>query len=191
MSPRTSKQFEELRKSSKENIIRSALTLFSSHGFFNTSIRQIAKQAGISVGLLYNYFKSKEELLTEIVTNSFETMGEEEETREKTGSRYIEQVIRRFFQLLRTRQDMLRMMVQLGLQSKKFVFVNALLRKKYDHQILKLKEHLSVSESGKYQWEAHLLMATMDGILFQLLVLGDTVPLEEMEAALVEKYLEK
>lgn len=36
-------------------------------GFYATSISDIAKKAGISKGLLYNYYKGKEELLSEMV----------------------------------------------------------------------------------------------------------------------------
>ncbi|WP_459735762.1 TetR/AcrR family transcriptional regulator, partial [Peribacillus sp. N1] len=36
-------------------------------GYFATSISEIDNQAGISKGLLYNYYKVKEELLSEIV----------------------------------------------------------------------------------------------------------------------------
>ncbi|PMX98555.1 TetR/AcrR family transcriptional regulator, partial [Pseudomonas sp. MPR-R5A] len=35
--------------------------------YYATSINDIAKQAGISKGLLYNYYKGKEELLAEMV----------------------------------------------------------------------------------------------------------------------------
>lgn len=66
MTPRTENQFEEIRETKKTLIVDSALHLFAEHGFHATSIRQIAKKAKISKGLMYNYFESKEELLKEI-----------------------------------------------------------------------------------------------------------------------------
>ncbi|MDN5072464.1 TetR/AcrR family transcriptional regulator [Aliarcobacter butzleri] len=52
--------------SSKENkkntIIENALKLFSQKGFYNTTIPDIAKSMQMSVGNMYNYFASKEEL---------------------------------------------------------------------------------------------------------------------------------
>ncbi|MCG3710465.1 TetR/AcrR family transcriptional regulator [Aliarcobacter butzleri] len=52
--------------SSKENkkntIIENALKLFSQKGFYNTTIPDIAKAMQMSVGNMYNYFASKEEL---------------------------------------------------------------------------------------------------------------------------------
>jgi AcrR family transcriptional regulator len=67
MSPRTSEQFEEIREEKKTLIMETALDLFATQGFYSTSIQDIAKKAGISKGLLYNYFDSKEELMRSII----------------------------------------------------------------------------------------------------------------------------
>ena len=69
--PKTEKQFEQIRKEKKELILGTALELFAENGFHATSINQIAKKAGISKGLTYNYFESKNDILTEIVDNGF------------------------------------------------------------------------------------------------------------------------
>ena len=68
MSPRSAKQFKEIRKEKKDHIMEVALELFAENGFHATSISQIAKKAGISKGLTYNYFESKKELLDELIT---------------------------------------------------------------------------------------------------------------------------
>ncbi|MRR22963.1 TetR/AcrR family transcriptional regulator [bacterium] len=70
MSPRTPYQFEEMREEKKALIMDVALEQFSDHGFHATTINHIAKHAGISKGLMYNYFKSKEELLAAIINRS-------------------------------------------------------------------------------------------------------------------------
>ncbi len=70
MSPRTALQFEEIREEKKTLIMNVALEHFSEVGFHATTINHIARHAGISKGLMYNYFKSKEELLSEIVIRS-------------------------------------------------------------------------------------------------------------------------
>ena len=44
-----------------------ALELFASEGFSHCSIAQLASHAGISKGLMYNYFESKEALLIAII----------------------------------------------------------------------------------------------------------------------------
>ncbi|MDD3008830.1 MULTISPECIES: TetR/AcrR family transcriptional regulator [Arcobacter] len=50
------------KENKKNNIIENALKLFSQKGFYNTTIPDIAKAMKMSVGNMYNYFASKEEL---------------------------------------------------------------------------------------------------------------------------------
>ena len=47
----------------KERIADAAATLFLSGGYHSTSVREIAQKAGLSVGSVFNYFTSKEEIL--------------------------------------------------------------------------------------------------------------------------------
>lgn len=71
MSPRTSKQFADIREEKKKLIKDTALELFAANGFHSTSINQIAQKANISKGLTYNYFKSKNDILIEIIEDGF------------------------------------------------------------------------------------------------------------------------
>lgn len=47
-------------------ILDSAVTIFARKGYHGTRISDIAKEAGIAYGLVYHYFKSKEEILLSI-----------------------------------------------------------------------------------------------------------------------------
>ena len=59
----------------RESIIQTALQLFSSNGFHKTTIPDIAKKLGMSVGNLYNYFSSKDILAQEIIKYTSEILG--------------------------------------------------------------------------------------------------------------------
>ena len=72
MSPRTEEQFQKIREEKKALIMETALELFANEGYHNASINDIAKKAGISKGLIYNYFDSKEELIKTIIFKSFD-----------------------------------------------------------------------------------------------------------------------
>ncbi|WP_195576419.1 TetR/AcrR family transcriptional regulator [Paenibacillus sp. 1001270B_150601_E10] len=65
--PRTKEENERIRQAAKEKIHAAAMTLFIQKGYHATSIDDVAKQANISKGLLYNYYKGKEELLAVMV----------------------------------------------------------------------------------------------------------------------------
>ncbi|ACL16779.1 TetR/AcrR family transcriptional regulator [Methanosphaerula palustris] len=47
----------------REKILTTALTLFTSRGFSGTPTSLISKEAGVSTGTLFFYFKTKEELI--------------------------------------------------------------------------------------------------------------------------------
>lgn len=65
--PRTKEQYEAMRKATVEKIQSAAITLFAQKGFAATGVQDIADEAGISVGLLYRHYKTKEELFNELV----------------------------------------------------------------------------------------------------------------------------
>ena len=46
-----------------------ALDLFDRDGFENVAVEQIAQAAGCSVGNIYHYFKSKDELIIQVTSN--------------------------------------------------------------------------------------------------------------------------
>lgn len=50
----------------------SAVSLFSTKGYAATSIQDIVKHSGLSVGTVYNYFTNKEELLTSLIEEGWE-----------------------------------------------------------------------------------------------------------------------
>jgi AcrR family transcriptional regulator len=72
MAPRTQEQFEEMRETRRKQIMDAALGLFASEGFAHCSISMLAQHAGISKGLMYNYFDSKEDLLSAIIDNGLD-----------------------------------------------------------------------------------------------------------------------
>jgi AcrR family transcriptional regulator len=65
--PRTPAENERIRQAAKDKIHAATIALFVKKGYHATSIDDVAKQAQISKGLLYNYYKGKEELLSEMV----------------------------------------------------------------------------------------------------------------------------
>jgi len=66
MPPRSKKDLATLKLQRRELIIETALSLFSESSFSGTTMEQIAKKAGVSKGLVYIYFESKDVLLHSI-----------------------------------------------------------------------------------------------------------------------------
>lgn len=51
----------------RHKILLTALNLFQSNGYHGTSMRQIAKQAGVALGGIYNHFSSKDALFLAVL----------------------------------------------------------------------------------------------------------------------------
>ncbi len=68
--PRTKEQFEKMRKATRDKIQLAAMRLFVQKGFGSTSVHEISDLAGISIGLLYRQYKTKEELFNDLVEYS-------------------------------------------------------------------------------------------------------------------------
>lgn len=62
MPYRTPKHVQEKKDEKKQHILDMSLQLFAEKGFANTLIQDICKAAGVSVGSMYFYFSSKEEV---------------------------------------------------------------------------------------------------------------------------------
>lgn len=55
----------------KETLLIEGSELLLKHGYTNLNIRDVAKNSGIAVGTFYNYFSNKDELVREIILNSW------------------------------------------------------------------------------------------------------------------------
>lgn len=63
---------EQKRQETVDKIIRSAIDLFSKHGYHNTQVMDVVRAANISAGTFYNYFKDKRELYERITRENFD-----------------------------------------------------------------------------------------------------------------------
>jgi AcrR family transcriptional regulator len=102
------KKMDKERK--REEIVKTACKLFAKKGYYNTTIPDIAEAMGMSVGNLYNYFSSKEELAKYIMQYSSKLLGNEirkinEEdisTKEK-----VYKIVKRFFEIAEEQPELI------------------------------------------------------------------------------------
>jgi len=66
-------QGKKMREVTRGKILSAASSLFAEKGLLGTSAKDIAKKADVSTGLMYHYFKTKEDMFNAIVS---ETMKE-------------------------------------------------------------------------------------------------------------------
>ncbi|WP_353626055.1 TetR family transcriptional regulator [Bacillus sp. JCM 19041] len=66
--PRTKEQYEAMRTASRNKIHSAAIKLFAIKGLAGTNVQDIADLAGISIGLMYRHYKTKDDLFNELVS---------------------------------------------------------------------------------------------------------------------------
>ena len=72
-------QYQKTTEKKKQAIIQAALRLFKEKGFKETSIKSIAEAAEVSPVSIYNYFGSKDNLVTLCVNDLFEEITQQAE----------------------------------------------------------------------------------------------------------------
>lgn len=66
--------FERAPEERKEKVLEVGIEEFSSNGYENANINVIAKKAGISIGLMYKYFSTKEDLFITCVQRGMQIL---------------------------------------------------------------------------------------------------------------------
>ncbi len=191
MSPRTKKQLKEIRRNRKESIVASAMKLFAENGYQNVTISTIAKAAGISKGLMYNYFDNKEHLLKEIIIEGIRQMMADIDkvdtalvTRE-----IIVKLIESNFQMMKTDLQYWQLYISVISQPK----VMNLVKNEVMAMIMPYLTMISTyyQNKGVKNPMAHtfLVGALMDGIALDYAMAPDEFPLDEVKEIIIEKLL--
>ena len=69
------KSYTEEEKAARRNqILTVSLALFEKEGYDGTSMRQVADKCGLSLGVLYYYFKNKEDIVSFLSLQSMEKL---------------------------------------------------------------------------------------------------------------------
>ncbi len=190
--PRTPAQLEQIREESRERILRSACRLFARHGFAATPVRRIAEDAGVSQGLLYNYFAGKEDLLRAIfersmvdVQRSFARAGAG-----TTAAVQGERLVRSAFATVRENLAFWRLTYQLRMQPGVLEGLGDELVRAWPEAIRRqLEELLRAAGVPSPGIEARLLFAAIDGVAQHYAIDPDHYPLDEVGTALVRRFL--
>ena len=90
------------RQQKEKQIVQSAIKLFSSKGYHSTKMDDVAKQSKISKGLIYFYFKNKEDLYMAVTKKAFDELKDVfKETVKAKDRKGIDQVMDLFHNLLK------------------------------------------------------------------------------------------
>lgn len=188
--PRTKEQFEEIRIKTKHKILENALKLFAKKGFKGTSISDIAKSAGISKGLAYNYFKNKDELMLAVFGLLEEEFGEIfiSMERESDPSRKLKEMINATFKKLQEDEKFWRLYFNFVMLPELNKEANALLSNILAEALKMLEEIFKDMRIPNPSEESKIFASIIDGVCFHYMFSKKEYPIEKMRKYLIKKY---
>lgn len=193
MSPKSKQQFAIERERSTRAIKQAALQLFAHKGYAHTTISDIASEAGISKGLMYNYFNSKEALLEAIVSEAVDEGWKLMETMisDDNGDpvEQLRQLVNATVLMVKSNLTFWKFMTSLAFQMDVMERLEPLLKRQREaatQLAVQIFERMGRKEP---LLEAYLFGAALDGLFLYYMILESTFPLEQMSDFLIKKLM--
>ncbi|GLC29514.1 TetR/AcrR family transcriptional regulator [Clostridium omnivorum] len=171
----------------KQKIIEAAKNVICKNGITGATIRTIAEEAGMSTGAIYHYYKSKEDILYDVMDKSLseasriaEKSHSKKQSRDELIEEIYENIAKRF-----NKNDENRVQFYLAQEA---MLGNIELTEKFkfkykewiDHTV-ELIENMYGKHDNKYNRAfASLLIGAIDGIVMQLLLNSNITDDEEL-----------
>lgn len=173
----------------REIILRTALQLFAKHGYKGTSVSMIATDAGISQGLMYNFFDGKEELLAELMTLAFQDIKKSmaSYTSQTDPATAIEVHIRSTCKIIKQKSDFWRLLHAIRLQEGVPGVLMGPYREIVTHVTATFETTFRKLGYKHPQLEALLFLSQIDGLVIMYLQ-DDHTPIDKLADQLIKRY---
>lgn len=102
---------EKQKEKRREDILVASLDLFIRKGYSATKISDIAERVGMSTGLMFHYFKSKEKLYEELVKYGISGPIKTMAPTDKEPLEFFEDAAKQIFQFIKTEPNFAKMFV--------------------------------------------------------------------------------
>lgn len=170
--------------------MQTALELFAREGYHSSPVARIAEYAGISKGLLYNYFTSKEDLLDSILAlgiekfhNILSQIQDELDTPEE-----LMFYIRGGFDLIRKEPEFYRLYFSLLFRSGISEAAQNRYREIVEHLTRDIAFYFKTKGDPNPGEKAMLLGKMIDGVGLHYFLSPDTVDLDKLEKVIFELF---
>ena len=190
MCPRTHADNQALRDASRARLIEAALELFARRGYASTPVDAVAREAGVSPGLLYRHFRSKTDLLRAIFE---ESMRDVEATfadadREPNPARRLAALLRSIAAHVKARRRFWTLAYGVRMQREVLEGLDAVLEGSTAQILGTLERYLRGVGWPEPQLEAVLLFAQIDGLHQHYVMNHEHYPLDAAIDRLIARY---
>ena len=191
--PRTKEQFEEIRGKTKQQILDAGLRVFSRKGFKGATISEIAKEAGVSKGLAYNYFSSKKELAEAILFQLTDLISQFEQIYRRVKDPYeiLQIIIKETIRHIQSKEEFWRMYMSLFTQIEMAEIAGKFFGDMIEKFLKELEKVFRKIGVPNPKAEAYIFGAVLDGVPFDYFFDSENYPLKMIEKHLLKKYSRK
>lgn len=188
--PRSQEANEALRRKSRERILKAAVRLFSRRGFGGTTVRAIAEEAEVALGLMYAHFESKDAVLAALMDASVLDVAHtlDQAEREPTAERFVAALLRAAVPLLDAHRDAWRLSYALRHQPEVLASLATAVKKFSAATLERLTRALAARGVPGAAIEAAVLFALVDGISQQYVMAPRGYPIDAVIAAAAARY---
>ncbi|MDZ8055626.1 MAG: TetR/AcrR family transcriptional regulator [Aulosira sp. ZfuVER01] len=191
--PRTPAENERIRRATSEQILKAAMDLFLDKGYHATSIDDVAKKAKISKGLLYHYFKGKEDLFAAMVDvrlNDLLVVMEAAVAKE-TPAEQIRHIAEGALEDVRRQPEVFRF------------YLNLFTQPRLDPVIAKYSQKLMDEQAKQFEVQTEMFIklgianprkrsiyfsSTLQGVMLMFSTYPQSFPLDEVKAQVIEEF---
>lgn len=185
----------------RELILQAAIHVFARDGVERGKIADIAKKAGVGKGTVYEYFRSKEDILQSIegaVFSEFQTEFENLLASDQTASAKLEEFFEKGLALMTRMGDAMLILTELWAHSGRWHWHGddpSYLSQMYDHYREGIRKILHDGVMAgelremSYDGVASLLLATVDGLAWQFVMLKDSASFETVRREAVKSFM--
>ncbi len=175
----------------KEAILQTALALFAEQGYDRTPTSLIARQAGVSEGLIFRHYGNKAGLLEAIIREGLALVADSMRPYDEAGldpSEAIARHIERSFRLVREHETFWRLAHKVRFQSAVQEMAAGPLEEVNRFVVSHLTENFQCAGASDPMLEALLLFALIDAVTLHYLAAPAEYPLDAMQQLLTDKY---
>lgn len=190
VTPRTAAQFEIVRADARERIERAALRVFARRGYATATVRDVAREAGVAQGLLYNYFAGKQQLLVAIARRGLADVAASFAAAEVDAPpvERLERLVRAAFAIVREHLDFWQLLYGVRQQPEALASLADEIRAWNDGIVATLDAHLAAVGRADPALDARLLFAAIDGVAQHFALDPERYPLDRVADRVVATF---
>ncbi len=184
MSPRSKVLSEQMRGKTRNAILSASLELFAKRGYSATTTEEIARQAGISKGLIFSHFGTKQDILLAIFDEQFERIMPQffTEGDDRPASERLLALIDTWLGFIKTDPLLVRLSLHLNLDDEyRKILKSRKAMAYFENFIAQMRKTLKESGSDDPELDTYLLMFFFDGIVANYTVAPDLFPIDAIK----------